>query len=109
MYILIDSSHKLHYTGVVSGPYGPVNGFRDEFLDIYQEHGINPKYHWSDLTRKKRGTLKKPLVKLLQSNPKVHLNVFEHKKPQKISKKDWYLFRVPGRICQRLEPWMERG
>ena len=107
MYIIIDSSHQLLYTGIVSGSYSNIDSLYDEFEKIFHENNVAHKYHWRKLSRKIKNKMKKPLVKSLENAPKVNLNILQHRKPNGVSRKEWYLHFLPTRIAQRLERWLE--
>jgi len=106
MYIIIDSSHQLRYTGMISGSYRSIKGLYKKFEKIFIENNVAYKYHWSKLSKKTKNKLKKPLIKALQESPKVNLNILDHRKPAKITKKDWYLYYLPAQLAQRLEHWL---
>jgi len=107
MYVIIDSSTQLVYTGVISGYPSDVDALYDDFERIFRENNVAHKFHWSKLSRKTRSKMKKPLIKALKKAKKVKFNVFQHRKPNNIEKKEWYLRRIPTKVAQRLEGWLE--
>lgn len=107
MCIIIDSSHQLSYTGILSGSYSNLDSLYDDFEKIFHENGVAYKYHWRKLSRNKKNLIKKPLTQSLKNTPKVNLNIIQHRKPDGVSRKEWFLHYLPTRIAQRLERWLE--
>lgn len=108
MYIAIDSSNQLLYTGIISGMEKDIDVLYGEFEKAFSKNSVAGKYHWSKLSRKTRDKLKKPLIQALKNASKVTLNIVQHRKPQKSGKKDWYVYRLPAKIAQRLERRLEK-
>lgn len=106
MYIIIDSSNQLLYTGIVSGGTNETLALYDGFERIFKDNGVSHKFHWSKLSWAMRNKIKKPLANLLEATPRVNLNVLQHRKPRGVEDKDWYLNHIPARIAQRLERWL---
>lgn len=103
MYIIIDSSHGLLYTGIVSGRRDAIFNFCHNFEKDYRKEGLNTSNHWKDQTKKEKAILKSLLPDLLNKSPNVHLNVLQHRKPGGVPGKKFYFQHLPGRIVQRLE------
>ncbi|MFP3949499.1 MAG: hypothetical protein ACLFUZ_00185 [Candidatus Micrarchaeia archaeon] len=108
MYIAIDSSNQLLYTGIISGREKDIDALYKEFEQIFSKNNVAGKYHWSKLSKKTRDKLKKPLIQALKNTSRVNLNIVQHRKPQKSEKKDWYVYYLPAKIAQRLERWLEK-
>ena len=106
MKVVIDSSHKLLFTGVLSGHTQDMDEFCDKFQNICKENGISHRYHWNELARKKRDLLKKPMLAALQEARGIRLNIIQHRKPANVDRKGWYLYHVPAMIAQRMESWL---
>lgn len=107
--IIIDSSHQLLYTGILTGRKSQVRSLVARMEGILDGNGLRGKWHWSKLSRKSREALKKPLAQLLNEYPYLHLNILQHRKPEKMDAKTWYIFNVPARIAQKLEPWLQHA
>jgi len=106
MFIVIDSSHNLQYTGIISGNYANVITLIDDFEKVFSQNNVAHKYHWSKLSQKTRQKLRSPLAASFAKAPKVNLNILHHAKPKGITDKEWYLNHLPARIAQRLERWL---
>lgn len=106
MYIIIDSSHQLLYSAILSGNYGNIDSLYDEFEAIFRKNNVAHKYHWSKLTRNTRNKMKNPLLEALKKTQKVNLNIIQHRKPQGVERKEWFVNFLPTRIAQRLERWL---
>lgn len=109
MYIAIDSSNQLLYTGVISGMEKDIDALYGNFEKAFSNNNVAGKYHWRKLSRKTRERLKGPLIRALEGTPRVNVNILRHRKPQKSGKKDWYVYYLPAKIAQRLERWLEKA
>ena len=98
MYVAIDSSHQLTYTGALSGSHPAVYELLQEFERVFRENGVAGKYHWSKLSLKAKSKLKRPLIKAL-SESKVNLNILHHRKPAATTKKEWFMYYLPTKIA----------
>lgn len=107
--IIIDSSHQLLYTGILTGRKSQVKSLVERMSSELDRNNLRGKWHWSKLSRKSREALKKPLSQLLSEYPYLHLNVLQHRKPEKVDSKSWYIHSLPARIAQKLEPWLQRS
>jgi hypothetical protein len=107
VYIIIDSSQQLVYTGILTGHYSNLDALYDDFEKLFSDNNVAYKYHWSKLSRKIRNNMKNDLVKLFRKSSKINFNILHHRKPNNISRKDWFLHHLPARIAQRLERWLE--
>jgi len=105
MRVAIDSSNKLTYTGIMSGSFTATEELFQNFERIFKENGVAGKFHWSQLSSKMKNKLKVPLAKAL-SESKMNFNVIYHRKPAKVTKKEWFMFYLPTQIAQRLEHWL---
>ena len=105
--IAIDSSQQLTYTASLSGNMNAIRLLSQKIGYELSKNRVAGKWHWSKLSRKTREKLKKPLAGLLESSSSVHLNIIEHKKPANVARKDWFIYTVPSRLAQKLEPWLQ--
>ena len=106
MRAIIDSSQQLLFTGILSGNTHDMDGFCDRFHEIYEENGLSHRYHWNELTRKKRDRVKKQMIASMADARGMRLNIIKHRKPSGMDRKGWYLFQVPAMVAQRLESWL---
>jgi hypothetical protein len=105
--ISIDSAKQLRYTGVMSGDYKNIFEFYGELEKILAPKGIKPPFHWSKLTNKQRMLCRNSIVSLINDSPRLKINIFDHKIPQGVSHKDYYLFHIPNCISENLESWIK--
>jgi len=106
--IVIDTSHQLLFTASMTGRAGQINSFCERASLILRNNNVGGKWHWSKLTRKTRDLIKKPFAALLENYPGVHFNVLQHRKPEKVDSKTWFIHTVPSRLAQKLEPWLQK-
>lgn len=106
MYIIIDSSHQLLYSAILSGNYSNIDKLHEEFEVIFRKNGVAHKYHWSKLTRNTKNKMKPALLEALKQAEKVNLNIIQHRKPKEVGRKEWFVNFLPTRIAQRLERWL---
>jgi len=107
--IIIDSSHQLLYTGILTGRTSQVKSFVGRMNKALDGNNLRGKWHWGKLSRKSREALKRPLSQLFSEYPYLHLNVLQHRKPEKVDSKSWYIHVLPARIAQKLESWLQRS
>lgn len=105
MYIGIDSSNQIKYTGVVSGSFSDIDKVYNEIQKILKVEGVNPPYHWSKISRKVKDKTKNKVIESLNKS-KLKFNIFLHKKTINIPRKEFYYFRIPRAISQNLENWL---
>ena len=105
--IAIDSSQQLTYTASLSSNMHNIKLLSQRIEHILSKNNVAGKWHWSKLSRKTREKLKKPLADLLEEFPSVHINILEHKRPANVERKGWFIYTVPARLAQKLEPWLQ--
>ena len=105
--IAIDSSQQLSFTASLSGNMYSVRLLSQKIEHILSKNNVAGKWHWSKLSRKTKEKLKVPLAGLLEEFPGIHINILEHKKPAKVERKEWFIYTVPARLAQKLEPWLQ--
>ena len=104
--IIIDSSHQLRYTGTFSGRKQELETLFAKMEKIFRENNVANKYHYSKLSRKTREKVRGPLIRALEEAQGAQLNIFAHRKPKDIERKEWFIRNLPARIAQRVEGWL---
>jgi len=105
MYIAIDSSNQLRFTGTVSGSYFEISNVYKEISKILKNSGINPPFHWSKISRKVKESNRKDIAEVINKS-KLNFNIFQHTRPQNMSRKELFFIRLPNAISQNLENWL---
>ena len=106
MYVAIDSSHGLLYTGILSGSELKMGKLYSEMERIFTSKGVPHNFHWNKLTKKERALVKNLLSSAFMESG-LHFTIIEHRKPANIEKKKYYLVHVPNRVSYVLEGWLK--
>lgn len=105
MTIGIDTSHNKRYSCVVSGFKSDIDKFYTDVTKILSKAGRKGIIHWKVISDKVRRRAKDEIYKLINES-KVHFTIFEHKKPENVSRKEYYLVYAPNLISSYLEKWL---
>ncbi len=108
MYIAIDSSNQMRYTGVVSGNNSEIIRVYSEIEKILRSDGVNPPYHWSKISRKVKDKVKMKIIETINKS-RLNFNIFFHRKEINLPKKELFYYRIPNAIAQNLEKWLSNA
>ncbi len=91
----IDTSRNKEYSMVLFGYKTHVDELYNDVSKILARYGKRGTIHWKTLSVKIRNSAKKAIYKAIKSK-KVYFNIAQHKRPQNVDAKYYYLQYVPN-------------
>lgn len=104
--VAIDTSHNKRYSCVISGSQKDLNDLYKAMDKIFVSYNEKGPFHWRRLRKNTKRSAESNVYKLINSTS-LHFNIFEHKLPANISRKEFYLKHIPNAISSGLDKWLE--
>ena len=104
----IDTANNKKYSCMVSGYDTHINNTFSEIDSILYGLGHRGPLHWREIRSPIRKKAAKTVCKVF-NNSKLYFFVFQHKKPKKANRKQYYLNHVPNRMTSYLDQYLRNA